>query len=83
MTLTGDRPRFRRDQMRVRFHEDAAAFLAEHRQHGGLDAEPEEAAEPMVVDGVDVLPCEVVCRCGARFKTTAAVEDLIDPAASS
>jgi hypothetical protein len=69
--------------MRVRFHKDADAFLAEHRQHGGFEAHADESAEPMVVDGVDVLPCEAVCRCGARFRTMAAVEDLIDPASPS
>ncbi len=68
-------------RMRVRFSRDADGFLAEHRPHGGFDAEPDQNAEPLVVDGVDVLRCHAVCRCGARFQTMAAIEDLIDPGA--
>jgi hypothetical protein len=67
--------------MRVRFSKDAEPFLAEHRRHGGFEAEPDDSAEPLVVDGVDVLRCAAVCRCGARFETMAAIEDLIDPGA--
>jgi hypothetical protein len=69
--------------MRVRFSKDAEPFLAEHRQHGGFSAEADDGADPIVVDGIDVLPCDAVCRCGARFRTMAAIEDLIDPAAGS
>jgi len=71
-------PATRGNAVNIRFYEDADPFITEHEPHGGLETDVDFNARMTSLQGVEYLPCDLICRCGAHHATLVVAGDVDD-----